>query len=77
MLPLKRTHKTKRNQLQLQLSSRYAEVSTARDRFISETDGTGGSRKIGLKDIAQAKERAYQQLDANYKTLEMSCNLRS
>lgn len=59
-----------RNQLQLQLSSRYAEVSTARDRFISETDGTGGSRKIGLKDIAQAKERAYQQLDANYKILE-------
>lgn len=56
--------------LQLQLSNRYAEVSTARDGFISETDGTGGSRKIGLKDIAQAKQRAYQELDANYKILE-------
>lgn len=59
-----------RNQLQLQLNTRYAEVSAARDSFISETDGTGGSRKIGLKDIAQTKERAYLQLDANYKTLE-------
>lgn len=56
--------------LQLQLNNRYAEVSTARDGFISETDGTGGSRKIGLKDIAAAKQREYQQLDANYKILE-------
>ena len=59
-----------KNTLQLQLNNRYAEVSTARDRFISETDGTGGSRKIGMKDIAQAKEREYQQLDATYKILE-------
>ncbi len=56
--------------LQLQLDNRYAEVSAARDRFISETDGTGGSRKIGLKDIAQAKQREYQQLDANYIVLK-------
>lgn len=56
--------------LQLQLNNRYAEVSAARNGFISETDGTGGSRKIGLKDIAQAKQRAYQQLDTNYKILE-------
>lgn len=56
--------------LQLQLDNRYVEVSAARDRFISETDGTGGSRKIGLKDIAQAKQREYQQLDANYIALK-------
>lgn len=56
--------------MQLQLNNRYAEVSTARDRFISETDGTGGSRKIGLKNIAEAKQKEYQQLDANYKILE-------
>ena len=56
--------------LQLQLDNRYAEVSAARDRFISETDGTGGSRKIGLKDIAQAKQREYQQLDGNYIALK-------
>jgi len=56
--------------IQLQLNNRYAEVSAARDRFISETDGTGGSGKIGLKNIAAAKQREYQQLDANYKILE-------
>jgi len=56
--------------LQLQLNNRYAEVSAARNEFISETDGTGGSRKIGLKNIAAAKQREYLQLDANYKILE-------
>jgi phosphate/sulfate permease len=56
--------------LQSQLNNRYAEVSAARNGFISETDGTGGSRKIGLKNIAEAKQREYQQLDANYKVLE-------
>jgi hypothetical protein len=56
--------------LQLQLTNRYAEVSAARNGFISETDGTGGSKKIGLKNIAEAKQREYLQLDANYKMLE-------
>ena len=41
----------KRNNLQKELNSRYAEVSAAREGFIKETDGTGGSNKIGLKDI--------------------------
>ncbi len=56
----------KRNQIQKQLIDRYAEVSAARESFISETDGTGGSKKIGLKDIAQAKQTAYLKLDADY-----------
>lgn len=55
---------------QTQLTTRYNEVGVARDRFISETDGTGGSGKIGLKDIAQAKQRTYQQLDNDYRSLE-------
>lgn len=59
-----------KNQIQTQLRGRYQEVSIARDRFITETDGTGGSGKIGLKDIAQAKQREYLQLDADYRTLE-------
>jgi len=57
----------KRNELQQQLNSKYTEVAGARDAFIKETDGTGGSKKIGLKDIAQAKQREYQQLDADYR----------
>lgn len=58
-----------KNQLEAQLDTRYREVSIARDRFIAETDGTGGSGKIGLKDIAQAKQREYVQLDADYRNL--------
>lgn len=56
--------------IETQLRTRYQEVSIARDQFISETDGTGGSGKIGLKDIAQAKQREYLQLDADYRSLE-------
>ena len=59
-----------KNQIETQLSSRYQEVSVARDRFIAETDGTGGSGKIGLKAIAQAKQREYLQLDTDYRILE-------
>lgn len=57
----------KKNELQLQLNNKYSEVANARDAFIKETDGTGGSKKIGLKDIAQAKQKEYQQLDADYR----------
>ncbi|MES2330981.1 MAG: DUF4407 domain-containing protein [Bacteroidota bacterium] len=61
----------KKNSLRQELNNRYAEVSTARDAFIAETDGTGGSKKIGLKDIAEAKQREYQKLDADYKQKEL------
>ncbi len=60
----------KNNSLQQVLNNRYAEVSASRDAFIRETDGTGGSKKIGLKDIAQAKQREYEKLDADYRILE-------
>jgi hypothetical protein len=59
----------KRKEMQQQLDSRYAEVATSRDGFIKETDGTGGSKKIGLKDIAQAKQREYLKLEADYQQL--------
>ena len=59
----------KRKEMQQQLNSRYAEVATSRDGFIKETDGTGGSKKIGLKDIAQAKQREYLKLEADYQQL--------
>ncbi len=60
----------KKNDLQQQLNTRYADVSAARDAFIRETDGTGGSKKIGLKDIARAKQNEYQKVDADYKQQE-------
>ena len=61
-----------RNQLQSQLLAKDKEVSAARESFIAETDGTGGSKKIGLKEIAKAKQDAYQKLQLNYIALEQS-----
>lgn len=55
--------------LQQQLTTKYAEVQAAREAFIAETDGTGGSHKIGLKAIAQTKQQAYLKLDDDYKVL--------
>jgi uncharacterized protein DUF4407 len=52
--------------LQQQLNSKYIEVAASRDAFIAETDGTGGSGKIGLKDIAHAKQNEYQKLNEDY-----------
>jgi hypothetical protein len=58
-----------KNSLQQQLTTKYSEVAAARNNFIAETDGTGGSGKIGLKNIALAKKAAYDQLAADYSLL--------
>lgn len=58
--------------LQKQLDTKYAEVSSTRDAFIAETDGTGGSGKIGLKDIARAKQNEYLKTDSAYQQLTAS-----
>ncbi len=59
----------KKGALQKQLADRYQEVSGARQSFIAETDGTGGSKKIGLEAIARAKKNSYEKLDADYQVL--------
>ena len=48
---------------------KYQEVTKARNNFLSETDGSGGSGKVGIKDIAIAKRNEYQKLDTDYQTL--------
>lgn len=58
--------------IQQQLNTKYNEVATSRNAFIAETDGTGGSGKIGLKDIAKAKENEYEKLNGNYDQLNTS-----
>lgn len=58
-----------KNALQQQLGLKYNEVAASRNAFIEETDGTGGSGKIGLKEIARAKQDEYQKLDSSYKQL--------
>ena len=69
-------YSNRKNELLLQkekikneLENKYADVDKARANFLSETDGSGGTGKIGIKDIAIAKRNEYQNLDADYKTL--------
>ncbi|MEO7463013.1 MAG: DUF4407 domain-containing protein [Ferruginibacter sp.] len=45
-------------------------VAAARQNFIAETDGTGGSGKRGVKEIALAKKSAYVALDSQYRHLQ-------
>lgn len=61
----------RRNNLQAELNNKYSEVSDARNEFIAETDGTGGSKKVGLKNIAQAKQREYEKLDKEYQQMQL------
>jgi hypothetical protein len=60
---------TERNAQQQLLQTKYNEVAQAREAFIAETDGTGGTGKVGLKTIALAKQQQYQKLDAEYNLL--------
>ena len=52
-----------------ELESKFALVNTARNNFIAEADGSGGTGKIGIKDIALAKRNEYQKLDTEYQVL--------
>lgn len=69
-------YKNRENELRQQivlfngeLEKKYNEVSNARQGFIAETDGSGGSGKIGIKDIALAKQTEYRKLDGEYQAL--------
>ncbi len=55
--------------LQKENASKYSDVAAARNNFLSETDGSGGTGKVGIKDIAIAKRNEYQKLDDEYKVL--------
>lgn len=52
-----------------QLDEKYAEVTNARQAFVQEIDGTGGSGKVGIHNIARAKRMEYEKLDEEYKKL--------
>ncbi|MFT3910660.1 MAG: DUF4407 domain-containing protein [Ferruginibacter sp.] len=52
-----------------ELAARYEAVEKARLNFLAETDGSGGTGKIGIKDIAIAKRNEYQKLDEAYQLL--------
>ncbi|MEO6254314.1 MAG: DUF4407 domain-containing protein, partial [Ferruginibacter sp.] len=52
--------------LRSELDLKYDAVNKARQNFLAETDGSGGSGKVGIKDIAIAKRNEYQKLDGEY-----------
>lgn len=52
-----------------ELEKKYADVSRARTNFLAETDGSGGTGKIGIKDIALAKQKEYLKLDGEYQAM--------
>jgi phosphate/sulfate permease len=49
-----------------ELQNKNEEVNKARGNFLAETDGSGGTGKVGIKDIAIAKRNEYQKLDESY-----------
>ena len=52
-----------------EIAARYVEVNAARENFLKETDGSGGTGKVGIKDIAIAKRTEYQKLDDAYQQM--------
>ena len=58
-----------KEKIKTSLENKYADVSKARENFLAETDGSGGTGKIGIKDIALAKRNEYQKLDGEYQAL--------
>ncbi len=50
-------------------NSKYEEVAKARNNFLAESDGSGGTGKVGIKEIAIAKRNEYQKTDGEYQNL--------
>lgn len=70
--PQKERLNAQKAQLQAQLATKYNEVATSRENFIKEADGTGGTGKVGIKNIALAKKGEYETLDSEYAQLSSS-----
>lgn len=70
--PQKQSLNAERAQLQSQLAGKYNEVSNAREQFIAEIDGTGGTGKVGIQNIARAKKAEYEKLDSQYNQINSS-----
>ncbi len=58
-------------QLEKQLDDKYAEVEKNKNNYIAEMDGTGGSGKIGIKNITLAKKAEYEKVDSSYKSFAL------
>lgn len=63
-----------KQKIETELTLKDREVTIARNSYLSETDGTGGSGKIGLKSIALAKKIEYDKLYTEYSLLKEKSN---
>jgi len=70
--PQKNALNAQKTQLQNQLTKKYNEVTTAREAYVAEIDGSGGTGKIGIATIAKAKKAEYEKLDSEYTQLASS-----
>jgi hypothetical protein len=59
----------RKKELEQENANRYAELQTARNNYLAETDGSGGTGKVGVKAVALAKLTEYQKLDSAYQKL--------
>ena len=66
-----------KNKLLLQNETRYQEMLEAKDHFLAETDGSGGSGKIGISTIAKAKQKEYEKSDSAYRVLAMENKIKT
>ena len=55
--------------VQKENNAKYRDVDAARNNFLAETDGSGGTGKVGIQAIAIAKRNEYQKLDGEYQQL--------
>jgi hypothetical protein len=53
-----------------ELATKYDAVNAARNNFLAETDGSGGTGKVGIKDIAIAKRNEYEKIEAEYQAMQ-------
>lgn len=63
---------TQHQVLQNEIGAKYNDVSKARGNYIAEADGSGGTGKVGIKNIALAKKKEYEKLDAEYQVLALA-----
>lgn len=56
---------------QNQIDSKNVEVTKARNSYIAEADGSGGTGKVGIYKIALAKKGEYDKLDADLKNITL------
>ncbi len=55
--------------LQNELQTKYTDVTKARENYIAEADGSGGTGKVGIKAIALAKKKEYEKLESEYQII--------